>query len=370
MATMGRYPMQTNMGQRYPIYQQQMHYQQHFHHHQMQQQYMPNMMQQYSYQQTAMAPSPPIVQPPVYTPQPPPTFTTTTITPVQTEPKVTKKLPDWLKDSLRTQLAKEEEEPKKRPSFTEKSNTENEPDSKVVNELDEEDLEHLDKVVKTVVTHVLLDVTNIMCKDIAREVIKEHTGRDPFEEPPPVEKPEVDPEPQTPKQQIQTITPDSRVRKINVPVDLIVEPPPEGLYELHLYNSNIFQAVIVCAKPIILLGRDLSSDFQDPHGSVSRQHSAVMFSDRCAYLVDLDSTSGTYLCGKTKLIPRKPYKLNYGDYFTQGKQSYNQYKLAAPKKDKKDEAPIVRKVKRTRMVKKKVMQIVKQKKKKKKKKKK
>ena len=54
------------------------------------------------------------------------------------------------------------------------------------------------------------------------------------------------------------------------------------------------------------------------------------FSQRSVYLADLESTSGTLLNGKTRLTPKTPVKLNYGDYFTQGQQSHKQYKLAAP----------------------------------------
>ena len=62
---------------------------------------------------------------------------------------------------------------------------------------------------------------------------------------------------------------------------LVPERPADGLYELHVYSSNVFKATILCQKAILLLGRDPSTDYTDPHGSVSRLHSALMCVASC-----------------------------------------------------------------------------------------
>jgi len=194
-----------------------------------------------------------------------------------------------------------------------------------------------------VLTHVMLDVTSIICKDIFRDLFKEQRGIDPLEpvrEEAAPEEPEGEPEGPALPRDHEVIVPDGVVRRLPVPVDVPLAPPAPGLYELHVHISNVFKATVICHKAVLLLGRDPSTDYVDPHGSVSRLHSAVLFSQRAAFLVDLGSTSGTLLNGKTRLVPREPVPLKYGDYFTQGQQSYKQYKLAAPKKSLKSDIAV------------------------------
>lgn len=53
----------------------------------------------------------------------------------------------------------------------------------------------------------------------------------------------------------QVIVPDKLVRKLPVKLDLALETPADGLYELHVFSSNVFKATIVCNKAVLLLGR-------------------------------------------------------------------------------------------------------------------
>eukprot|EP00668_Euglena_longa_P014580 GGOE01018570.1.p1 GENE.GGOE01018570.1~~GGOE01018570.1.p1 ORF type:complete len:746 (+),score=119.18 GGOE01018570.1:54-2291(+) len=285
----------------------------------------------------------------------------------------TKKLPEWLKESIRSTL--QDDPTKKRKVFTEdgdehsagnemKVTTSREVVQPEELKLETDEMEQLNQAVKLVVTHVLLDVTSIICRDIARDVFRDKKGIDPLEpvkEESQSEKSDSEAEAPTVVKDHEVVIPDLLLRKLPIKLDLALESPAEGLYELHVYSSNVFKATILCNKAILLLGRDPSTDFTDPHGSVSRLHSALVFAQRSAYLVDLDSTSGTLLNGKTKLTPRIPVPLNYGDYFTQGQQSYKQYKLAAPKKLLKGQVVAVappEPLRRTKVVKRKVLRKV------------
>ncbi len=65
---------------------------------------------------------------------------------------------------------------------------------------------------------------------------------------------------------------------------------------------------------VVTIGRDSSNNIVIPHNSVSRQHAKIIKVKNYRYLVDLDSTNGTYVEDK----PIKKHKLRSGDYIKIG----------------------------------------------------
>jgi len=101
---------------------------------------------------------------------------------------------------------------------------------------------------------------------------------------------------------------------------ILIKKPAEGDKA-----SELLGKYNVSKKPHFLLGRNEGCDIQVAHPSLSRYHCAIVFLPEGFMLVDLKSTSGTYLNGK-RLKPSVMTPVQPAEYFTVGKSS-RQYHL-------------------------------------------
>lgn len=101
---------------------------------------------------------------------------------------------------------------------------------------------------------------------------------------------------------------------------ILIKKPAEGDKD-----SELLGKYNVSKKPHFLLGRNEGCDIQVAHPSLSRYHCAIVFLPEGFMLVDLKSTSGTYLNGK-RLKPSVMTPVQPAEYFTVGKSS-RQYHL-------------------------------------------
>ena len=82
--------------------------------------------------------------------------------------------------------------------------------------------------------------------------------------------------------------------------------------------SGLFARNDYTIEDSILLGRDSSTCnivYPDGTPGISTLHCKLLVSDGALYLMDLDSSFGTFLADGTKLTPYQQYRLESGDSF-------------------------------------------------------
>jgi len=97
------------------------------------------------------------------------------------------------------------------------------------------------------------------------------------------------------------------------PIDETYEEKKESTTPFLMHkDKNNEQKKIILENPFFMIGRAKDVDLLYDDIKVSRYHSQILLEEDGCYLVDLNSTNGTFLNDK-KLTAEKKYELNSGD---------------------------------------------------------